>query len=167
MKNTLILLLIVAAVSGGIYLSGYLAGSDSMRDKYSLLEARVEAMNQVAADQIARLRVERDIKQAEIERFTAEQEKLDVEAKIEIARLAGELERRPVRVRVQPARECGSGAEGDAAAGAGAGEEDTGQASGVLPKENTRRLREALSEIETLSAAYNSCKASLINLSGY
>lgn len=99
MKNTLILLLIVAAVSGGIYLSGYLAGSDSMRDKYSLLEARVEAMNQVAADQIARLRVERDIKQAEIERFTAEQEKLDVEAKIEIARLAGELERRPVRVR--------------------------------------------------------------------
>lgn len=168
MKAMVAYTLAAILILSGAFGAGYFAGWESMVAQYSDLAAQVKAKNQLATEKLAELVRERDRKQAVIDRMALERESLDNEAKTEIARLGAELERRPVRVRVvTKPRSCGGSAEGDTAAGTGAGEEDAGQASGVLPKENTRRLREALSEIETLSAAYNSCKASYRSLSVY
>ncbi|QLI49431.1 putative membrane protein [Pseudomonas phage vB_PaeM_USP_18] len=128
------------------------------------LEDSVKQANQEAADKLARLTAERDERQARLDKQKKDQEKQDADAKAEIERLAGELRDRPVRVRyVTAASGQGSGGAashptGDPGASAG----NATAASGVLPPENSRRLGIALKEVETLSAAYNSCRSFLV-----
>lgn len=160
--KTLQSLAIYVAIVLMAYAVGWLSGRTSMTEQYSLLAGQVEQANQVAAEKLAQLTFDRDSKQAEINRLAQEQEKKDAKAKAEIDRLAGELEHRPVRVRiVTEAGACGSGATGGGAGTAEDRTEHPGTADGLLPPENTRRLNAALTEIETLSAAYNSCRARL------
>ena len=127
------------------------------------LEGSVEMANKAAQDELERLTEERDREQARLNKLRADQEKKDAQAKDTIDRLASELANRPVRVRIVAA----SGQGGSCAPGQGAGSADdsagdSAAATGLLPEENTRRLAAALIEVETLSAAYNSCRASLI-----
>lgn len=142
---------------------GHVAGRASMLREYGELAGQVEQQNRQAEQKLAELTAERDMKQAALDKAAADQERKDADAKAEIDRLAGELESRPVRVRIVtgPAGSCSGSAAGNAAASTEDRAGDAGPAYGVLPAENTRRLSAALSEVETLSAAYSSCRARL------
>ena len=128
------------------------------------LEGSVEQANETAAAELARLTAERDEKQARLDKQAKDQEKKDDEARTEIARLADELERRPIRVRyvTAPSRPSGGGAGSHPAGSADDSARDATAGTGVLPAENSRRLGIALTEVETLSAAYNSCRSMLV-----
>ncbi|MFU3870169.1 hypothetical protein ACM7G7_26340 [Pseudomonas aeruginosa] len=143
---------------------GYLGGRVSMVREYGELVGQMKRQNREAADKLAELTAQRDMKQAALNKQAADRERKDADAKAEIARLAGELRDRPVRVRIVPAAGggCSGGAAGDAAGTAEAGAGDAASAYGLLPEENSRRFNDSLSEVETLSAAYNSCRARLI-----
>ena len=138
---TLLLMLALA------WLVGYQSGKESAGKDLARLQGQIEQQADQAGQTLARLTAERDEKQARLDRLAADQEKKDADAKAEIDRLAGELRDRPVRVHIVARAEDRAG--------------DTGAADGILPPENTRRLGAALTEIETLSAAYSSCRAML------
>lgn len=129
------------------------------------LQASVAAQNRTAAAELARLTTERNAAQARLDQIYQQQEKADVLAVQEIARLSSELEQRPVRVRiVASSTTCGagsSGSQGDHASSAAAGTADEAQAYGLLPESNSRRLGEVIAEAETINAAYASCRAVL------
>lgn len=131
------------------------------------LQAEVSAQNTTAKAELDRLTAERDTAQAKLDAKHQHQEKADAAELQEIARLRGEFERRPVRVRIvaQPAA-CGSGSggpPGEAPASAVAGAADTAEAYGLLPAGNSARLGAVIQEIETLNAAYASCRTTLID----
>ena len=153
---TMVLMLALA------WLVGYQSGKESAGKDLARLQGMIEQQAEEAEQTLERLTAERDKKQAALNKAAADQERKDADAKAEIERLAGELRDRPVRVRiVAQAGNCSGSAAGDAAARAEDRSGDTGTADGILPPENTRRLGAALTEIETLSAAYSSCRAML------
>lgn len=153
---TLLLMLAMA------WLVGYQSGKESAGQDLARLQGKIEQQAEQAGQTLARLTAERDERQARLDRLAADQESKDADAKAEIDRLAGELRDRPVRVRiVAQAGSCSGSAAGDAAAHPEDRAGDAGTASGLLPPENSRRLGAALTEIETLSAAYSSCRAML------
>ena len=154
---TLVLMLALAC------LVGYQSGKESAGKDLARLQGMIEQQAEEAEQTLERLTAERDKKQAALNKAAADQERKDADAKAEIERLAGELRDRPVRVRVvAQAGDCSRGAAGDAAARAEDRTGDAGTADGILPPENSRRLSAALTEIETLSAAYSSCRSRLI-----
>ena len=155
---TMVLMLALA------WLVGYQSGKESAGKDLARLQGMIEQQAEEAGQTLERLTAERDKKQAALNKAAADQERKDADAKAEIDRLAGELESRPVRVRIvtSPAGSCSGSAAGDAAASAEDRAGDAGTADGVLPAENTRRLSAALSEVEILSAAYSSCRARLM-----
>ncbi|EIU1659686.1 hypothetical protein, partial [Pseudomonas aeruginosa] len=79
---------------------GYLGGRVSMVREYGELVGQMKRQNREAADKLAELTAQRDMKQAALNKQAADQERKDADAKAEIARLAGELRDRPVRVRI-------------------------------------------------------------------
>lgn len=133
---------------------------------YNNLNADVERQKKEASAKLAELTAQRDMKQAALNKAAADQERKDNDAQAEIARLSGELRDRPVRVRVvtTPAGSgsCSGSAAGNGSATAAAGAGDAAAGYGLLPAENSRRLADAIDEVETLSAAYSSCRARLI-----
>ena len=144
------------------WLVGYQSGKESAGKELARLQGMIGQQADQAEQTLERLIAERDKKQAALNKAAADQERKDADAKAEIDRLAGELRDRPVRVRVvAQAGSCSGSAAGDAAAPAADRAGDTGTADGILPPENSRRLGAALTEIETLSAAYSSCRAML------
>lgn len=154
-----LLALIVLAASTLTYRHLYQDADQAL----STLQGQVKRQTEEASDKLAALTAQRDAKQAALERAAAAQERKDAEAKAEIARLGDELRNRPVRVRIVTAGGGGGGsAAGDGTAGAGPGAEDAGTAYGLLAPENSRRLADAIVEIETLNAAYASCRGRLI-----
>ncbi|QIW89237.1 hypothetical protein 8P_026 [Pseudomonas phage 8P] len=128
------------------------------------LEGSVKQANETAAAELERLTAERDERQARLDKQAEDQEKKDADAKAEIERLAGELRDRPIRVRyvTAPSRPGSGGAASHAAVSPGDSAGDATAATGVLPESNTQRLGVALTEVETLSAAYNSCRSFLV-----
>lgn len=162
MQNFAASALLYLLVAGLLFGMGALYGRGTMTDQYARLAGKVEQANEEAKARQAELIRQRDQKQAEIAFLVAEQERLDAEAKEEINRLSGELERRPVRVRIETKPgQCGDDPGGAGSAGTENSSGNAGPSYGILPEENTRRLGEALTEVETLSAAYNSCRAYL------
>lgn len=129
------------------------------------LQASVAVQNRTAAAELARLTTERNAAQAQLDQIYQQQEKTDVLAVQEIARLTGELEQRPVRVRiVASSTTCGAGRggpTGEQASAADSGAADATQAYGLLPESNSIRLRAVSAEAETINAAYASCRAAL------
>lgn len=129
------------------------------------LQDSVAAQNRTATAELERLTAERNAAQSQLDQIYQQQEKTDAQAVQEIARLTGELEQRPVRVRIvaSPAA-CGpgrGGTEGDQATAAALGATDAAQAYGLLPESNSRRLGAVIAEAETINAAYASCRAAL------
>ena len=129
------------------------------------LQASVTTQNRISKAELERLTVERNAAQARLDQIYQQQEKTDDQAVQEIARLTGELEQRPVRVRiVASSAACGAGrggSEGDRATSAAAGAADATQAYGLLPESNSRSLGAVIAEAETINAAYASCRAVL------
>jgi hypothetical protein len=164
-RKELLLPILMAALGLMVYYAGYVTGKGAVALELAQLQGRVQQGNEEASARLREVIAQRDAEQARRERLAKEQEKKDEDAQAEIDRLAGELERRPVRVRIvtTPAGACSGSAGGDAAADTGSGSGDSASAYGVLPPENTRRLDAALIEVEKLSRAYNSCRARLIN----
>ncbi len=129
-------------------------------DSLLLLQHDVATQNREAALKLKTLTAERDAKQAALNKQAKDQEKVDAIAQNGIARLNEQLRTSTVRVRIIPSSRAGSGspASDEATAAANRAADDS-TASGVLPESNTKRLADALTEVETLSAAYNSCRA--------
>lgn len=131
------------------------------------LQDGVAAQNRIAKAELERLTVERNAVQARLDQLYQQQEKTDAQAVQEIARLTGELDQRPVRVRIvsQPAASGAGGcrAPGEQAASTDPGAADAGQAYGLLPAANSARLAGVIQEIETLNAAYASCRSLLLH----
>lgn len=129
------------------------------------LQTSVAAQNRTATAELARLTAERNAAQSQLDQIYQQQEKTDAQAVQEIARLTGELEQRPVRVRiVASTAACGSGrggTEGDQTTTSDPGAADETQAYGLLPESNSRRLGAVIAEAETINAAYASCRAVL------
>lgn len=126
----------------------------------------IKEQNELANRRLVQLTNERDAKQAELDKRAAAQGKTDEKAVDQIEVDDKRQRATPVRVRVHDCtRDAGSGGgrpASEATTTAGARSEDTGEASGVLPQANSRRLADAIKEIEANSAAYSSCRATLI-----
>lgn len=135
----------------------------SAADELRALRDDVQRKNAEATRKLADLTAQRDRRQIELNHAAAEQERKDDHAQAEIARLTDELRARPVRVRIIPGGGCGGGAASHPATAAEAGTGNSGPAYGLLPHENSQRLADAIAEVETLSAAYASCRDSLLN----
>ena len=165
MKDDIVVLLAALLVVGLIYALGYQSGAGSVNERYSKLQGKVTQQEEDAAKRLKEMTDKRDAIQTKLDREFLRQEGKDAAAQVEIDRLASELEHRPVRVRIvtSPSRVCsGSAATGQAEGSAvGAGHTDT--AYGLLQPENTRRLAATLKEVEELSAAYSSCRNTLLN----
>lgn len=129
------------------------------------LRASVAAQNRTATAELERLTAERNAAQSQLDQVYQQQEKTDAQAVQEIARLTGELEQRPVRVRiVASSATCGPGSGGPSGhqtTTSDPGAADAAQAYGLLPESNSRRLRAVTAEAETINAAYASCRAAL------
>lgn len=130
------------------------------------LSADVERQNAAAAQTLATLTTQRDTAQAALNTAHQQQEVADAAAQQEIDRMRGDLEQRPVRVRLvpQPAA-CGTGRggpAGDTPAAPNAGAADAAQTHGLLPESNSRRLGAVIAEAETINAAYASCRGQLM-----
>ena len=127
------------------------------------LQDSVAVQNRTAAAELARLTLERNAAQAQLDQLYQQQEETDVLAVQEIARLSNELEQRPVRVRiVASSTTCGAGSggtTGDQATAANSGAADAAQTYGLLPAANSARLAGVIQEIETINVAYASCRS--------
>lgn len=157
--------LALAASLGGAA-SHYRGQALTARRDLAALRDSVALQNQAARERLADLQSRRDAAQAALDSAYQQQEHTDAVARDEILRLRGELQRHPVRVRIQPLPPAacgpgGAGTPGDAATGTGAGAPDPAPSHGLLPAGNTARLVAVIQDIETLNAAYASCRASL------
>lgn len=163
MRTILLSVLAALVVASGVFGAGFVVGRDVILEEYHRLVAQVNHANENAEAVFNELVAAMDKKQATIDRLAQERERLDEQTSTEINRLADELDRRNVRVRVvtEPGV-CSGGADSDTAGSAGDGSESAGATSWLLPEKNTERLREALIEVEKLSAAYNSCRSHLL-----
>lgn len=95
---------VLALLASALLVSmGYLAGRASMLREYGELAGQVRQQREQADAKLAELTAQRDMKQAAPNKAAADQERKDNDAQAEIARLAGELRDRPVRVRIVPA----------------------------------------------------------------
>lgn len=164
-RVTGVLLMVLAVLVPSALAWHYHGAYVSKRDTVYRLDQQIKQQNDDAAAKLASLTRERDRQQAELDQLATAQEKRDADAQAEIDRLTAELSARPIRVRYRPAdaggRRC-RGPEGDSPGAAGVGQDGEAAATGVLPDANSRRLAGALSQVEQLSAAYNSCRAMLM-----
>jgi len=160
-----VLVLLVLLLSWGV--DHYRAKASAATTALQQLQADVREQNRTAKKTLDRLTAERDQAQADLKQFRHLQERTDEAAKQEIARLGGELERRPWRVRViTTPGACGpggGGAPGAVAPALNAGAADPAETYGLLPARNSRRLGELSTEAETINAAYRSCRDQLFH----
>lgn len=160
--NTLIIIGAALVTLSTIYLIGYTQGVRSSSEKLENLRGRVSQQEKQAKEALDKLTLERDAKQALLDKQAQLQEEKDNAAKLEIKRLANELGNRPIRVRVATqSSQCDHSAGSDTPSNADNSAGNTSAASGLLPESNSRRLRAAIEEIETLSAAYSSCRSAI------
>ena len=154
-----VFLALVSALFATYYYHGeYVTASKALAD----LRASVAAANVQATARLADLTAERDRIQTELNQKAADQEQKDAQAKAEISRLTVDVSNLRVRVVPNTAGSCSGNASGQTASATDAGTADQAPAYGVLPEVNSRRLASALTEVETLSAAYNSCRATVV-----
>lgn len=162
LRQTLFMLIALAVTGLAVFGMGYALGSKAPALKLEELRGQISRQSAQAKETLEQLTKERDEKQALLDAKAKQQEETDSAAKLEIARLADELANRPVRVRVVTASgACSSSAAADATTSTEAGAGNADSTSGLLPESNSQRLRAAIAEVETLSAAYSSCRSSL------
>ena len=164
LRQTLFMLIALAVTGLAVFGMGYALGSKAPALKLEELRGQISQQSSQAKVTLDQLTKDRDEKQAALDRQAELQEGKDDAAKDEITRLADELANRPVRVRVVTASgACSSSAAGYTTTGTETGEGNTSSTSGLLPESNSRRLRAAITEVETLSAAYSSCRGRLLS----
>lgn len=158
-------LLLCLALAMGMW--HFKAKSQAVAAELQQLQGSVATQNRIAKAELERLTVERNAAQARLDQLYQQQEKTDAQAVQEIARLTGEHKLRPVRVRIvsQPAASGAGGcrAAGEQAASTDPGAADAAEAYGLLPAANSARLAGVIQEIETLNAAYASCRSLLLH----
>lgn len=162
-RNYLLLALVALAGVLGLSTWHYRALAKTSGLALQVQNAAVVATNRTAAQLLEQRTKERDAKQAELDKRHQAQEKTDATAVTKIAADDHRQRSAPVVVRVRDcARDAGGGgggAAGAAATGTDAGAADAGSSSGLLSEAGARRLADALKEIESLGAAFASCKA--------
>ena len=125
--------------------------------------AAVVVTNTAAQRLLEQRTKERDAKQAEFDKRAKAQEKTDEKAVTQISADDQRQRSAPLFVRVRDCTRYAGGGGGGAPGGAAAATEtragDAGPASGVLSEQGARRLADAPTEIEKMSAAYRSCRA--------
>lgn len=164
LRQTLFMLIALAVTGLAVFGMGYALGSKAAALKLEELRGQISRQSAQAKETLEQLTKERDKKQGALDEQAKQQEESDNAAKIEIARLASELERRPIRVRVVTASgACSGGAEGNSAGSAETGSGNDAATSGLLSESNSRRLRAAIAEVETFSAAYSACRRRLLD----
>ena len=164
LRQTLFMLIALAVTGLAVFGMGYALGSKAPALKLEELRGQVSRQSAQAKETLDQLIKERDEKQAQLDAKAKQQEETDNAAKDEIARLTDELANRPIRVRVVTASgACSSSTAGDATTGTEAGAGNDASTSGLLPEPNSQRLRAAIAEIETLSAAYSGCRRRLLD----
>ena len=166
LRNYAIAALAVLVLILGLSTWSYRTQAKASSYALALQNNAIKAQNTAAEQLLKKRTAERDALQKKMDERAAAQEKTDGKAVVQIA-ADDKLQRAaPVRVRVLDcARDAGSGggrATGEGAGFAHAGARDAGTASGVLPQTGARRLADALTEIETMSAAYDSCRARVL-----
>lgn len=167
-KNTissaLLIITVILIAFAATFAGGYLQGGRAATEELENLKGKVQQQTAQAEKALADLTIDRDKKQAALDAQAKQQEETDNAAKFEIVRLASELERRPIRVRVvTEGGACGGSAASDTATSATDSTRNSASTSGLLPESNSRRIRAAIAEIETLSAAYRACRGRLLN----
>lgn len=163
LRQTLFMLIALTVTGLAVFGMGYALGSKAPALKLEELRGQISQQSAQAKETLEQLTKERDKKQAALDKQAELQEGKDDAAKDEIARLTDELTNRTVRVRIVTASgACSGSATGDTTTGTEAGEGNDVTASGLLPESNSRRLRSAIKEVETLSAAYSSCRGRLL-----
>lgn len=124
----------------------------------------IEAQNREAERKLRDLTAERDILKRVIDERAAAQRKIDGQAKTQIASDDARAAAVSVSVRCSagPARPRGDGGASKEGAATAARGGDAVASSGILAPEADRRFKRSVSEIETLQAAFNSCKQTLL-----
>lgn len=163
----LLALALLLCLAFGLGMWHFRTKAQTVASELKQLQGSVATQNRTTKAELERLTVERNAAQARLDQLYQQQEKTDAQAVQEIARLTGELEQRPLRVRIvsQPAASGAGGCRtaGEQAASTGPGAADAGQAYGLLPAANSARLAGVIQEIETLNAAYASCRSLLLH----
>jgi len=170
LKTPVIYVLAVLAAVLGLATWHYRALAKTAGLALQIQNAAVVATNTAAQRLLDQRTKERDAKQAELDKRAEAQKETDEKAVTQITADDQRQRSAPVVVRVRncsrDARSGGRSTPGEAATSAGAGAEDAGAASGVLSKAGAGRLADALKEIETMSAAYSSCRADAYSTRG-
>ena len=139
---------------------GYVYGSRSAQLELAGLKGKSSQQTEQAEATLLAITKEVEEKEAKRNAQAVLQEEQDNAAKNEIIRLTHELANRPVRVRIiTESGACSSSSSGAAATNGQDSDRYATESSVLLPESNSKRLRAALADVETLSAAYNSCRA--------
>ena len=131
----------------------------AIHDADLLLKHDNSVAQQQATAKLKQLTDDRDKAQKLLDDQAKAQGIKDAQAQNDIATLHAKLLNTHIRVQYLPSPASRSSSAGDPATSAADRAADETSASGVLPESNTKRLADALSDVETLSAAYNSCRA--------
>lgn len=131
----------------------------AIHDADLLLKHDNSVAQQQATAKLKQLTDDRDKAQKLLDDQAKQQGIKDAQAKDDISKLHDQLLSTPIRVQYIASPASRSSSASDPAATAADRAADETAASGVLPESNSRRLADALAEVETLSAAYNSCRA--------
>ena len=165
-QGVVLLIALAMALIFGLAMTHYRDKAQETGEQLRRLQADVATRNTEAQAKLDELTAKRDALQNTLDTLHSERETTDAANTEEIARLAGELDRRPVRVRLVPqASACGprgGGTASEAAASTSAGAADTAQTHGLLPASNAASLGRVIQEAETINAAYTSCRTTLI-----
>lgn len=160
----LLSLSLAAIITIWFYASAYKGSYEALQVSFKALEKSIELNNEIADERLQFLTDERDKAQAKINQQSIEREIADNEAIKTIAALNDELNSRPIRVRyITKTAQRDSCPSSDASADTTDSGGDATETTGLLPESNSRRLRDAVNKVETLSAAYNSCRDTLLN----
>jgi hypothetical protein len=168
LKTAALYVLAVLVVVLGLATWGYRTQLKAVSFGLATQSTAIVQQNLAAAALLKTRTAERDALQKKLNERAAEQEITDGNATQLITADDRQQRAAPVRVRLRNCtRDAGSGVRGAAGGGAGpadAGAADTSSGGGVLSKAAAAagRLADALNEVETMSAAYASCRASLI-----
>ncbi len=163
LRQALFMLIALSLTGLAVFGMGYALGSKTPALKLEELRGQVSQQSSQAKVTLDQLTKERDEKQVLLDAKAKQQEETDNAAKDEIARLTDELASRPIRVRVVASGACSSSAADDHTTGPADSAGNDATTSWLLPESNSRRLRSAIKEVENLSAAYSSCRSSLLS----
>lgn len=166
LKTAALYILAALVVVLGLATWGYRTKLKAVSFALATQSTAIVQQNLAASALLKTRTAERDAKQAELNERAAAQEKTDGKAVAQIGADDKQQRSVPVRVRVldctRDAGRSGGGSASEAATATGAGAEDTSSASGLLSKAAAGRFADALTEVETLSAAYASCRTRLL-----